>query len=180
MFQAELFDRGFLDHVGTNKFSAYIGSVTCSYNISTEVVNEEMVTQCLSEKSFEAEFGTCVCSTMSYTAKVLPPMSAYFILFLRNFWGICTLVFKAPWFHFCVLLELLFRLFTESSTPRNKASRFQLSVKLRVAIGMHQVKRLSHVGLRRLQKSPAPLHSLESIGGFHSHCQFLNKRKWHL
>ena len=70
MFQEELFDREFLDHMGTNIFPAYIGSVTCSYNISTEVVNEEMVTQCLSEKSFEAEFGTCVCSTMSYTAKV--------------------------------------------------------------------------------------------------------------
>ena len=95
------------------------------------------------------------------------------ILFLRNLCIISTPILNAPWFHFCVLLELIFRLFSEftisghtASRSGHTPSRFQLLVRLRMAIGMHRVKRLSYVGLLRLQKSPAPLHSLETICGF--------------
>ena len=162
-FQGELFDRGFIHEMNSTIFSALTRPVTSSYNIATELSNEEIASQLLPVIGFEAQPVTCLSGIMSLIANVLPVM---IILFLRNLCSISTLVLKAPWFHFCVLLELVFRVFFGFSTSRNSASRFQLLLRLRMAIGVHQIKRLSNVRLLRLEKSPAPLYSLEAIGGF--------------
>ena len=64
------------------------------------------------------------------------------------------------------MVELIFRLVSTSSISEHTASRFQLLVRLRMAIGMRRVQRLSKVGLLHLMKSHVPLHCLEDICGF--------------
>ena len=98
--------------------------------------------------------------------KVLKLLNEYFILLLRNMCSLSTIVFKASWFHFCIMVELIFRLFSTFSVSQHTASRFQLLVRLRMAIGMRRLQRLSKDGLLRLMKSHAPLHTLEDICGF--------------
>ena len=162
-FQRELFDRGFVHEMNSDIFSALTRPVTSSYNIATELPNEEIPSQLLPVVGFEEQLVSSLPGMMSLISNVLPVM---IILFLRNLCSISRLVLKAPWFHFCVLLELVFRVFFGFSTSRNSASRFKLLLRLRMEIGVHQIKRLSNVGLLRLAKSQAPLHSLETIGGF--------------
>ena len=87
-------------------------------------------------------------------------------MLLCNICCISTIVLKAPWFHFCVMVELIFRLVSTSSISEHTASRFQLLVRLRMAIGMRRVQRLSKVGLLRVMKSHVPLQCLEDICGF--------------
>ena len=97
---------------------------------------------------------------------VLQLVTEYLVLLLCNIGFISTIVLQAPWFHFSVLVEFIFRLVSTSSISKYTATRFQLLLRLRIAIGMRRVQRLSKVGLLRLVKSHAPLHSLEDICGF--------------
>ena len=115
--------------------------------------------------NLEVQHGNCVNGTVSLLATALAVTNAYFLLFSRNLLSLFTLFFEAPWFHFGILLELLFRLFTVFSTPRKTSSRFHLQMRLRLIIGMHRVKRISYGGLLRVNSSPAPLHSLEANFG---------------
>ena len=174
-FQTRLFHTRIDNQVNTTIFTAPAqkGPITFSYNIACEVQEEEMASQFfLPLIGFEEQPVTCASGTISLIANVLTVTTAYLILFLRNLCIISTLILNAPWFHFCVLLELIFRLFSGFSISGHTASRsghtpsrFQLLVRLRMAIGMHRVKRLSYVGLLRLYNSPAPSHSLEAICG---------------
>ena len=115
--------------------------------------------------NLEEQHGNCVNGTISLLANALAVTNAYFLLFSRNLLSLFTLFFEAPWFHFCILLELLFRLFTVFSTPRKTSSRFHLQMRLRLVIGMHRFRRISYGGLLRVNNSTAPLHSLETIFG---------------
>ena len=147
--------------------SAQNGSVTFSYGIGSYVEHEEIGSQALLPRiGIEDDPVTCANCTIIPIVNVLKLLSEYFIMLLRNICIISTIVLKAPWLQFCVMVELIFRLFTTSSISDHTASRFQLLVKLRMAIGMRRVQRLSKVGLLHLVKSHAPLDSLEYIGGF--------------
>ena len=71
------------------------------------------------------------------------------------------LILKAPWFHFIILLVLVFQLFIIFLFSQNKVSRFRLLIKHRMALGRLRARRLSYVELLKLRNSPACLHSLE-------------------
>ena len=147
--------------------AAQKGLVTFSYGIGSEVTHEDNGSQpCLPHIGIEEEritFANCIATLI---VNVLQLVTEYFILLLCNIGFISTIVVKAPWFHFCVLVEFIFRLVSTSSISKYTATRFQLLLRLRIAIGMRRVQRLSKVGLLRLVKSHAPLHSLEDICGF--------------
>lgn len=147
--------------------SAQNGLVTFSYGIGSEVTHAENGSQLfLPHIGIEEERITCANCIVTPIVNVLQLVTEYFIMLLCNIGFISTIVLKAPWFHFCVLVELIFRLVSTSSISEHTASRFQLLVRLRMAIGMRRVQRLSKVGLLRLVKSHVPLHSLEDICGF--------------
>ena len=168
-FRTGPFDKGIVNHLNTNIFpvSPQKGPVTYSHNIGSEVQQKEMECQFfLSQDSIGEQPVTCTSGTISPSANVVTVPTSYFVLFLRNLWIISTIFFNAPWFHFCIMLDLVFRLFSTSAISEHTPSRFQLLVRLRMAIGMRQVQRLSYVGLLRLKKSHAPMHSLEVICGF--------------
>ena len=121
--------------------------------------------QIIQVTNLEEQNGNCVNGTLSLLANALAFTNAYFFLFSRNLLSLFTLFFEAPWFHFCILLELLFRMFTVFSTPRKTSSRFHLQMRLRLIIGMHRIRRISYGGLLRVSSSLAPLHRLEAIFG---------------
>ena len=147
--------------------SAQKGLVTFPYGIGSEVTHEDNGSQhFLPHIGIEEERITCANCIATPIVNVLQLVTEYFILLLCNLGFISTIVLKAPWFHFCVLVELIFRLVSTSSISKYTATRFQLLLRLRMAIGMRRVQRLSKVGLLRLVKSHAPLHSLEDICGF--------------
>ena len=147
--------------------SAQNGLVTFSYGIGSEVTHAENGSQLfLPHFGIEEERITCANCIVTPIVNVLQLVTEYFIMLLCNIGFISTIVLKAPWFHFCVLVELIFRLVSTSSISEHTASRFQLLVRLRMAIGMRRVQRLSKVGLLRLVNSHVPLHSLEDICGF--------------
>ena len=147
--------------------SAQKGLVTFPYGIGSEVTHEDNGSQLfLPHIGIEEERITCANCIATPIVNVLQLVTEYFILLLCNIGFISTIVLKAPWFHFCVLVELIFRLVSTSSISKYTASRLQLLLRLRMAIGMRRVQRLSKVGLLRLVESHAPLHSLEDICGF--------------
>ena len=98
-----------------------------------------------------------------YIAIMVAYLTVFLILFLQNLSCICFLIFKAPWFHFVILLNLIYRLFSTFSPAEDTESRFRLLVRLRMATGKHRAHRLSCVGLLCLHNSPNSLHSLEAI-----------------
>ena len=145
--------------------SAQKGSVTFSYGTGSKVRHEEIGSQLfLPQIGIEEE--PVAISIITHIVNVLKLLYEYSILLLCNICCISTIVLKAPWFHFCVMVELIFRLVSTYSYSEHTASRFQLLVRLRMAIGMRRVQRLSKDGLLRLMKSHAPLHTLEDICGF--------------
>ena len=81
--------------------------------------------------------------------------------FMQNIYSVYILVLKAPWFHFIILLGLVFRVFTTFPTSQSKVSRFRLLVKHRMALGRLRANRVSYVELLSLRNTPACLHSLE-------------------
>ena len=80
---------------------------------------------------------------------------------MQNIYSVYILVLKAPWFHFIILLGLVFRVFTTFPTSQSKVSRFRLLVKHRMALGRLRANRVSYVELLSLRNTPACLHSLE-------------------
>ena len=115
--------------------------------------------------NFEQQRENCFNDTLALIANAWAVTRAYILLFSRNLFGLFTLIFGAPWFHFCILSLLLFRMFTIFSASKKKSVRHQLQMRLHLVIAMHRVRRLSYGGLLRVNNSPAPLHSLELIFG---------------
>ena len=101
------------------------GSVTFSYGIGSEVEHEEFGSQLfLPRIGIEEEPVTCANCTIAPIVNVLKLLTEYFILLLRNICIISTIVLKAPWFRFCAMVELIFRLLSRSFISEHAASRF--------------------------------------------------------
>ena len=104
---------------------AHKGSVTFSYGIGSEVEHEEFGSQLfLPRIGIEEEPVTCANCTIAPIVNVLKLLTEYFILLLRNICIISTIVLKAPWFRFCAMVELIFRLLSRSFISEHAASRF--------------------------------------------------------
>ena len=91
-------------------------------------------------------------------------VSALTFLFFQNTCIVSILILEAPWFHFIILVGILFRLYTglhTLHTSQNKVSRFRLLVRLRLALGKLRIQRLSYVELLSLRNSPACLHRFD-------------------
>ena len=143
-----------------------VGSVTNFYPLRTKSleVRKDSV-YLIPVANFEQQRENCSIDTMAVIANAKAISHAYILLFSRNLFSLFTLIFEAPWFHFCILSLLLFRMFTIFSASKKKSVRLQLQMRLHLVIAMHRVRRLSYGGLLRVNNSPVPLHSLEFIFG---------------
>ena len=152
-----------MEHLFSTLSSVVLNASNRSANIFVQIYCYSFtgIQPFLAEVGYGDEIVTCNIKDILLIGNIFELLSTLPSPFMGNVYSVCIFILKAPWFHFIILLGLVFRFFTTFTVSQNKVTRFRLLIKLRMALGRLRAKRLSYVELVSLRNSPACLHSLE-------------------